>query len=82
MKQKDIILIGSVVFITAIVSYFASSALFGGAQKHNTKVEVVDVIDSNFPESDKRYFNVNSVDPTQLIKIGNNDNTKPFNSGQ
>jgi hypothetical protein len=82
MKQKDIILIGAVVVITAVISYFGSNALFGGPKKHNTKVEVVEQIDADFTQPDQRYFNANSIDPTRLIQIGNNDNTQPFNKGQ
>lgn len=79
MKQKDIILIVFVIILTGIVTFFASNALFGSQKQRQEKVEVIEPITSDFPKPDSKYFNSNSIDPTQQITIGNNQNTKPFN---
>jgi hypothetical protein len=82
MKQKDIMLIVVVVIVAAVVSYFISKALFASPTKRKTQVEVVEQIDSSFPEPDQRYFNATAVNPTQLIHIGDNTNPSPFNGGK
>jgi len=83
MKQKDVALIIVIVFISAVVSLVVSRLLFASPQSQQQEVQVVPAITANFPSPDGRYFNNNSIDPTQLIQIGNNNNTNPFNgSGQ
>lgn len=78
MKQKDIALIIIIVFISGLISLFVSKSLFGTTAS-NKQVEVVEAINSNFPTPDPTYFNAQSVDPTQLIQIGNANNANPFN---
>ena len=79
MKQKDIALIIIIAFVSAIVSFFVSKTIFASPSSRSQQVEVVQPIDTAFPSPDSKYFNSNSVDPTQLIQIGNNNNTNPFN---
>lgn len=78
MKQKDWFLIVIIVFISAILSFVLSGILIKPAKKGD-KVEVVESISSEFPQPDPKYFNLTSVDPTQVIRIGDNNNTTPFN---
>lgn len=78
MKQKDIALLILVSFVSAILSYFVSNALFAAPEDRQEKVEVVTPITAEFSEPDKRHFNPNSLNPTQLIQIGDNPNAKPF----
>lgn len=80
MKQKDIILILVVVFISGVLSVVASKYLLGGNSNNTEKVEVVEAISSEFKQPDPRYFNKNSIDPTLIIKIGENSNNQPFNN--
>jgi hypothetical protein len=80
VKQKDIALIVVIVVFSAIVSLFASKALFSSPKDRQQQVEVVEAIDPNFPTPDKTYFNAQAVDPAQNIQIGDNNNTNPFNS--
>lgn len=82
MKQKDIALVVMVVFVSAVFSLALSKAIFGSPQKRQQKVEVVDPISADFSQPDPRYFNSKSVDPTQLIQIGNSKNSNPFSSTQ
>jgi hypothetical protein len=63
-----------------------SDKLFGSPKRNPIKVPVVQKISSSFPvpKTDPTYqsfFNQQAIDPTQLIKIGNNNNTAPFQGG-
>jgi hypothetical protein len=79
MKQKDFALIAVIVFVSAIISLFASKALFGAPKAANKEAEVVAPITANFPTPDSKYFNSQSIDPTKTITIQQNTNTDPFN---
>ncbi len=79
MKQKDIALIVIVAIVSAAVALALSNVLFG-ASRSQQKAEVIDPITASFPAPDQRYFNANSVDPTQTITIGNQSNQTPFNT--
>jgi len=76
MKQKDWLIIAVVVIIAATLSIVLSGKLFAPPKKE--KVEVIGAIQTDFPELDTKYFNASSVNPTQLIQIGNNSNALPF----
>lgn len=78
MKQKDIALIIVIVFISAVASFFVSRAIFTSPKNRSQKVQVVQPISADFPSPSSKYFNSKSIDPTQSIKIGNNNNTSPF----
>lgn len=78
MKQKDIALIIVIVAISGVVSFLASRWIFAKPADRQQKAEIVDVITSDFPTPDSKYFNSNAVDPTQLIQIGNSTNPNPF----
>ena len=79
MKKKDFTLIIVVVFISAVVSFFVSAAIFGSPESEPQEAEVVDVITSDFTEPGDKYFNEESVNPTQLIRIGDDEgNISPF----
>lgn len=79
MKQKDFALIVLIAGISMFVSFFASRALFSSGEKREQKAEVVDVISTDFVLPDSKYFNTDSIDPTQLITIGGGQNQNPFN---
>lgn len=79
MKQKDIITIAVVVFVSAIASFFITGKVIVASSGHQT-TPVVDVINSTFTEPDTNYFNKNSIDPTQLIHIGTSTNPNPFSA--
>jgi len=81
MKQKDIALIIVIAFISAIVSFVASNKIFVTPSNRQQQVEVVDSINSSFQTPSTKYFNSNSIDPTQTPSIGNDNNQDPF-SGQ
>ena len=79
MKQKDIALVLVVVFIGGMFSLVISNFLFGGEKNRNLTADVVTAIETNFMEPSKKYFNEASIDPTQIIRIGDNTNQQPFN---
>lgn len=80
MKQKDIIIIIIAVFISGIFSYLLSSKLFAIPTDQQAEVEVIEPITAEFTTPDPRYFNDKSINPTQPIRIGDNQNDQPFNS--
>ncbi|HEU4914125.1 MAG TPA: hypothetical protein VFT16_01840 [Candidatus Saccharimonadales bacterium] len=82
MKQKDVAMIIIVVFVSGVLSFVLSDMLFGKPADRQQKAEVVDVITSDFPLPSEKYFNVNSIDPTQLIEIGDSNNPNPFANSQ
>jgi hypothetical protein len=79
MRQKDIVLIIVIVAISGFVSFFVSKLVVVTPKTRHQTIEVVDRITTDFPIPDKKYFNTNSVDPTQLIQIGNGSNPNQFN---
>lgn len=83
MKRKELITIASVAVIAAIFSIILSGILFGSPKKNPIKVPVADKINPSFPavqtdDAYKPFFNSNALNPTQLIQIGGNNNTNPF----
>ncbi|HSX44035.1 MAG TPA: hypothetical protein VLE69_01940 [Candidatus Saccharimonadales bacterium] len=78
MKQKDLPLIAVAVVFGAVISLVLSNILISSPKNRNTKVEIVNPITSDFKEPDQRYFNAQSIDPTQLIQIGDSNNQQPF----
>lgn len=76
MKQKDMIIIAVAVFIAAFGSYFLSKALFAKKENRSKEVKVVEQISTDFNPPGKRYFNENSLNPTQTITIGNGQSTQ------
>ncbi len=78
MKQKDIALIAVIVFVSGVISYFVSNALFASPTSLKTQVEVVEPISADFSQPDKRYFNKTAINPTQTITIGDSENQQPF----
>lgn len=79
MKQKDIALIIIIAAVSGFASFFLSRYLFATPQNRQQQAAVVDKITTEFPQPDHKYFNTDSIDPTQLIQVGDHDNTNPFN---
>jgi hypothetical protein len=78
MKQKDIAVIIIVAFVSAIASFVVSNKLFVTASNRQQKAEKVDPITASFQTPSKKYFNSNSIDPTQSSIIGDSANQDPF----
>lgn len=82
MKQKDIALIAVIAVISGIASFLLSNLLFAPPKTRQQQVEVVEAITSNFPAPSTKYFNAQSINPTELIQIGKTTNPNPFNGTQ
>ncbi len=80
MKQKDVALIIVIVAISGIVSFFVSHLLFASPKSRQQKVQVVAPITTDFTTPSSKYFNSNSIDPTQNIQIGQGTNPAPFST--
>lgn len=78
MKQKDIALIIVISIVSAVLSLLVSRFVFATPENRQQEVEVVPPITTDFPELDSKYFNKDSIDPTQLIQIGGSGNSNPF----
>lgn len=79
MKQKDIALVFVIGFFSLILSLVLSNLVFNTSRDKKLESAVVDPITTEFVEPDKKYFNENAINPTQTIKINENNNDKPFN---
>ena len=84
MKTKDLMKVILIAVISGIISIIVAGAIFKKPIK-NAQVPVVEPISTSFPQvsTDSNYqaiFNNNSLDPTQLIQIGNSQNSVPFSN--
>lgn len=79
MKRKDLTLILVVVFVSTVIALLVSKVLITSPKNRQEKVEIVEPLTAEFTQPDKRYFNEQSIDPTLIIKIGNDNNEQPFN---
>lgn len=79
MKQKDFALIIIIAFISAVISFVVSNKIFVTPANRQQEVEVVDKISPDFTTPARKYFNSNSIDPTQTNQIGSDNNQNPFN---
>ena len=78
MKQKDIALVTVIAIISAVISILLSNMLISAPKNRQMKATVVGQISNEFSGEDKKYFNKDSINPTKLIKVGNDNNTTPF----
>jgi len=79
MKQKDLALILVVAIVSAVFSLVISGAVFASAKNKRQTAQVVPVITSTFQAPSAKYFNAQSINPTQPIQIGTSSNTNAFN---
>ncbi len=82
MKQKDYLLVAVVVIVSAVFSILLSKIVITSPKHRQQQVEVVNPITAEFNKPDAKYFNKDAINPTQLIHIGDNSNTNPFNAKQ
>lgn len=81
MKQKDYAVIIASAGISVILAFFLANTLIGSPKNRQAEVKILDPISSNFPipTDDDKYFNAQSINPTQPVQIGPNNNQQPFN---
>jgi len=78
MKRKDLMLIGFVALIGSAISFFVSNSLISPPSDRRQSVEIAPAIDTDFQRPPSDYFNQESVNPTQTIEIGDDQNDQPF----
>lgn len=79
MKQKDFLIIIVVAIVSGVIAFFISNAFFSTSADRSQKVEEIDKISADFPTPNKRFFNTESVNPTQQVEIGTGGTDNPFN---
>ena len=77
MKSKDIAVIVAIAGFAAIFAFIISNMFLAAPENLKSTVEVVEPI-STFTIPDDNYFGSDSVNPTQLIRISENQNQNPF----
>ena len=82
MKQKDIALIIVVAVFSLVVAMVLSNLVFGRASFKEQRAEVTDPISAQFTPPSDVYFNNDSIDPTETIRIGEGENQTPFKQAQ
>lgn len=82
MKQNDIVLIIVCIFVSGVLSLVLSNILIASPENRQAEVEVVERITSDFNLPDERYFNEDSVNPTQVIQIGGENTNQPSFTNQ
>lgn len=80
MKQKDIALIIIVTGVSLVFAIFASNFLLSSTGGYEQEAEVVDSISSQFQLPDSDYYNDQSINPTQIIRISDGDNKQLFDN--
>jgi hypothetical protein len=78
MKQDDIVLVIGTMIASAIFAILVTATPILGSTAKNQDVTVVSTINTSFQPPSSKYLNTNSIDPTLLVKIGDNSNTTPF----
>jgi mannitol-specific phosphotransferase system IIBC component len=80
VKQKDYLPILAAVIVSAVLSLIISNSFITSSKNRQSEVEVVPALNSEFnrPSVDDPYLNKDAVNPTQIIRIGENNNTNPF----
>jgi hypothetical protein len=77
MKSRDIGVLVFVAVVSGILSILLSGLLIPSSERKQT-VEVVEPITAEFSRPPKQYFNENSINPTQEIRIGQDEGSTPF----
>jgi flagellar basal body-associated protein FliL len=78
MKQKDIALLVVIVIVAGVMSLLITQTIFVSKKSRDLTAEKVDPIQAEFKKPDTKVFNSKSINPTQLIKIGDGSNPAPF----
>ena len=71
MKNTDIALVVMIALVSTVISYFLGNALLGDPNERVTTVDYMDVIGSNVDEPDVETFNVDALNPTVEVYVGN-----------
>lgn len=78
MKKNDLGVMVAVAIFAVVFSLILSNLLFTPKSTKGLKAQKIDAIQSAFQKPDKKFFNSDSINPTQLIQIGDSPNAQPF----
>ncbi|MDX1766270.1 MAG: hypothetical protein R3313_04950 [Candidatus Saccharimonadales bacterium] len=78
IKQNDVALIILISSIALAASWFIAGSLINTPENRSQEVEKVRPISSDFTIAPESVFNENAINPTEAIKISENDKDKPF----
>ena len=78
MKKNEIALLVLIVAISIGIAYAAGQALFGGASTKPVSVETATAVSPDVQQPDESIFNLNAINPTVPVKIGDPSNQQPF----
>lgn len=79
MKKTEIALLILIVSISMLTAYFIGNAVLGQPKDKTAEVEVAEPIQAEVKEPNKKIFNVQAINPTVQITIGQPSNQQPFN---
>lgn len=74
MKKNDLAVVIAVAFFAGIFALVLSNIIITPSNNKNLKAQKIDAISSDFNQVDKRFFNLESLNPTQIIQIGDGQN--------
>lgn len=78
IKQNDIALIILISSLALVASWFVAGSLINTPENRSQEVEVIRPIASEFTLPPTAVFNDDAINPTESIRIGENDKEKPF----
>lgn len=78
MKKNDIALLILIASISLVASFLLVKAFFGEPQATQTKVEKVEAISATIDKPPVNVFNIDAINPTVIIQIGDPSNQQPF----
>ncbi len=82
LKQSDVAMLVLVVAISLVISYFIGDALINTSANRQVEVEVIKPISDQFVLPSTDIFVKDYINPTELIEIGNSNNSQPFGNAQ
>ena len=71
MKNTDIALVVMIALVATVVSYFLGNAILGDPNDQVTTVSYMEVIGANVDEPDPESFNIDALNPTVEVYVGN-----------
>ena len=82
MKTKDLSLIAVVAIFSSMTSILLTKFLITTEENRTQTAEVVEPIVTDFIRPPAEYFNKDSINPTRIIEIGPNTDSKPFDGDE
>jgi hypothetical protein len=72
MKKTDIAALVLIAITSVLIAFFVGRSIFGQSYVGNTKVKVIDSINSSIAEPDSNIFNSNAINPAIQVQIDEN----------